>query len=1620
MFANPNSIGSSSIFSSASFSNNSPCYSIFYNVSFEDSDTNYVQLKNSFSQNSTLGTPTTLLYTASCSLIDKNHNAHFFLATNTGSLNVIQLPPPLDENQMPETKFQVIDLKKNNFIGKLFNGIVPSIIAKSSSGLESAVHLLSYEIHDDVLIFALCRDGYVRILSLKQQDFLIIQSVSNQQSIIPAKEEMPKRSEFKAVSMKFWWHENESSFPNLIIYVTGNQYNQFFFYQVVLPNINSPVKNSVNFGAQQIQEKHLRYLFQRSIPNQYEVIDYFVHNSQLWAMWQHNETINLQYYSIDTNYETEQPFEWIPVMSDIKAYPEIGLRSPLVNPREYFINEIFWRGNFSLKTISKAIVVFNQSVGNEKQSLVYKIDSLVQEAVKLVDNIIRSQAENQLEMSVEEYIQCEVDAWNKLFQFCLDYHVDENEPLSIFVDSKTGVKGIIRKICLDFIPSLSPFDELIQHYFLHCKQNHLISQNESKQNGGLTSKRIDFSNNFDQFSVFALEFRLNMLMRSIQTNQSSAMFSVVENLKNSILVLLHGMSAINATLKDEDLLDFEAFMLRMSSFSTKTKLSLADIAKKITEDSLLPELPSLSDSNFITLIDDFFEKCPLIIEAIKFFILHINYDFLSESEINDYLGISNEMEILMANEESTKLKMNDALEYEIKPIFSNLLSSRCSLNFIVTSISKVIQMRYKFCRDLFLLQYMLTSFHSKVKSDCKSKIIQDVQSFMIPSTSQLLFALNHLNWTCDSPMITPNVWHHHSSNVKDLSVSNLNISFNKSNAFEKLDKTVGSSFDYEELLSVLEMRDYINLNRVGILSHESFFYDAYPRANILYFFVQFSGGVLAKRLLSYTLSWKYANESAPNRHDIISDDGIWSNLIPSYMNSICQLLWPFSPGQFKLAEFLLGVGQYHLVERFVDKLHPWCTTYSYSRYFMRGICYLMTGESQKAINQFKQSVFGINMEPFFKIFVQKPKISDTLIERINDDDGLDSSNKSDNNHLRKNRHKELAIKSEIDLNARTLFRYYNKLIQLFNRYSTPDYVIELANCVLMSLKKESDPEYKQHHSAIHSILFTCHLRLGNYVQAYEAMISNEDEDQKHNCLRQFIVNLCESRKFKELVSYPYIGLEDDFVKILQSKAHSSAIKQLVVADNNSMNLDAQIKKQKEHLEVNSTSPNYYHILYSYFLNTMNYRQAAQAIYDYYRQLSQEYVGNETMLRLQSESLLMARNCLKCLDDSKYSWIVKKSIKKTDQNTKKNHLKRKHGYFANESDTSIQDYDQENTIIEIVNVDELIREYELIKARLRLLERNSKEFAIAATPLSAEETIILCISASLYEQSFKIAELFDLSFEPIFDGMTSKFIQLLNTVFTRRRIDDETMINILTENSLLDGDALFSEEPDKNKLGNEETNSTVELFDIFYKNTATKSDCSFVCYSSSSICDRMWHLILYYLRCYEKNPKVSTRYCKTVAVKILSNGIMLPISLIKIYQKFNCNELIRLLMLYNFLPEATQITIDYMNAFMGEGMQFFDLTHNLIVKCKPLCIPLHLFDCLELFLQEEYELQKHEESTLNPNNSKWLQSSGEENESEFTAIDEEIKYDRIDYGMYLNKLKKIRLKLDKTIKSCSKI
>lgn len=252
-------------------------------------------------------------------------------------------------------------------------------------------------------------------------------------------------------------------------------------------------------------------------------------------------------------------------------------------------------------------------------------------------------------------------------------------------------------------------------------------------------------------------------------------------------------------------------------------------------------------------------------------------------------------------------------------------------------------------------------------------------------------------------------------------------------------------------------------------------------------------------------------------------------------------------------------------------------------------------------------------------------------------------------------------------NARTIFRYYNKLVQLFKRYSSPDNVIELVDFALNMLNQDTDPEFNEHYSSFHSTLFACYLRLGYIDQAYKAMVNNNDLDQKRICLRQFILNLCEKGDLNYLVNCPYSCLEDDFISILESKARATS------TINNGLKTFAGSKMKQSDVTEVSYCINYYHILYTYFIKTNNYRRAAQSMYDYYRRLSHETsgCGNVELLQKQADSLLISRNCLK-LAHPKYSWIIKNTVKRTDKANEENvsqRLKRKHDYFNAEQEDS---------------------------------------------------------------------------------------------------------------------------------------------------------------------------------------------------------------------------------------------------------------------------------------------------------------------------------------------------------------
>ncbi len=178
-----------------------------------------------------------------------------------------------------------------------------------------------------------------------------------------------------------------------------------------------------------------------------------------------------------------------------------------------------------------------------------------------------------------------------------------------------------------------------------------------------------------------------------------------------------------------------------------------------------------------------------------------------------------------------------------------------------------------------------------------------------------------------------------------------------------------------------------------------------------------------------------------------------------------------------------------------------------------------------------------------------------------------------------------------------------------------------------------------------------------------------------------------------------------------------------------------------------------------------------------------------------------------------------------------------------------------------------------------------------------------MDACLYEAALRLSTLFRLPLEPVFGGMASKYVQLLHGAYNHRRIDDD-MVLALFEGAEMGGgggaggqgygsasaygsnavDPLTSPSLQQPPTSATTINSVnVDLLDIFYENGSNVAKSSFISYSTLSVCDRMWHLVMHYLERYETAPASSSRLMRKVAEVLLSNGVMLPASLSKVYQ-----------------------------------------------------------------------------------------------------------------------------------------
>ncbi|MBN3303741.1 NU160 protein, partial [Amia calva] len=329
--------------------------------------------------------------------------------------------------------------------------------------------------------------------------------------------------------------------------------------------------------------------------------------------------------------------------------------------------------------------------------------------------------------------------------------------------------------------------------------------------------------------------------------------------------------------------------------------------------------------------------------------------------------------------------------------------------------------------------------------------------------------------------------------------------------------------------------------------------------------------------------------------------------------------------------------------------------------------------------------------------------------------------------------------------------------------------------------------------------------------------------------------------------------------------------------------------------------NYYELLYAFHINRHNYRKAGTVMFEYGMRLGRE-VRTRHGLQKQVNCYLAAMNCLRLIRPD-YAWIVQPASG---------------GVYERPGTSPKRSHDGESAAgpvsrqIEILELKDLEKEYTLARSRLTLAQHDPAAAAIAGSA-SAVEMVALLVQAGLYDSALSLCQTFQLLLNSVFEGLAFKCIKLQ-----------------------------YNGEAGQNEAWNW---------------LAANQLSSVITTKEYSATDEAWRLLSSYLDSY---PSQNAQYHRCVINKLLSHGVPLPDWLVNGYKAVDAAGLLRLYLNFDLLEPAVELVLEYVDALLGKGHQYFGIERPLSATAPLVWLPYVSIDQL---------LQALHENQANTNNSR---------------------------------------------------
>ncbi|XP_011311730.1 nuclear pore complex protein Nup160 homolog [Fopius arisanus] len=323
--------------------------------------------------------------------------------------------------------------------------------------------------------------------------------------------------------------------------------------------------------------------------------------------------------------------------------------------------------------------------------------------------------------------------------------------------------------------------------------------------------------------------------------------------------------------------------------------------------------------------------------------------------------------------------------------------------------------------------------------------------------------------------------------------------------------------------------------------------------------------------------------------------------------------------------------------------------------------------------------------------------------------------------------------------------------------------------------------------------------------------------------------------------------------------------------------------------------NYYNFLYSFHINKGNMRKAASVMYEQAMRLSQESHSVDIISK-QAQCLLACINAINLVSE-KYRWIVRPAVEQNypdEVNPKK-----KRSVDGKE----VLHY-KVKKLVEVLEIKDIKKEYWLIDARLKLSKMSSEIHTVAQSEPS--ELIAVLANVGLYTTALHLCEEFKISKCSVLETLSSQSLRLSET-------ENNDAWDWLIQNNVYD-----------------------------------------IVGCSGNAADVSWRLLERLTLDNEKEE--SSELHKAVGKKLLHLGAFLPQWLMRSYKMRNPAELLRIILSSGRLLEACDLAVDYVNAILGDGIEYFGLKQPIVATGVPVWLP---FNTIELLLMELKEAMKED-------------------------------------------------------------